>query len=211
VVRPGELDASPRQPSAPVPPPPPPSTIEPLTSDLIRVHLTADERFEEKYRKAKDLLSHSRPGAGLADVLEAALDALIERHEKRRGLVERPLATPRPSADPGRVPAHVRREVWKRDEGRCQWVLASGEICGSTYQVEVDHVEPRALGGPATVDRCRLLCRPHNQLAAREMFGDDLMDRYTTNPRVEPCGAEESLHHIGISLPSAEPEILHRP
>jgi 5-methylcytosine-specific restriction endonuclease McrA len=189
VVRPGELDASPRQPAAPVPPPPPPSTIEPLTSDLVRVHLTADKRFEEKCRKAKDLLSHSRPGAGLADVLEAALDALIERHEKRRGLVERPLATPRPSADPGRVPAHVRREVWKRDGGRCQWVLASGEICGSTHRVEVDHVEPRALGGPATVERCRLLCRPHNLLAAREILGDQLMDRYTRNPRAEPSGA----------------------
>ena len=191
VVRPGELDPSPRHAAAPAPPPAPPSTIEPLTADLIRVHLTANKRLAEKYRKAKDLLSHALPGASLAEILEAGLDALIERAEKRKGLVARPLAKPRPSKDPGYIPAHVRRVVWKRDGGKCQWPLASGGICGSTHQAEVDHVDPRALGGLATVEGCRVLCRPHNIQSAREVFGDDWMDRFTRNPRsVTPADPE---------------------
>ena len=186
VVRPGELDPSPRHAAAPAPPPAPPSTIEPLTADLIRVHLTANKRLAEKYRKAKDLLSHALPGASLAEILEAGLDALIERAEKRKGLVARPLAKPRPSKDPGYIPAHVRRVVWKRDGGRCQYRLASGEICGSTVRCEIDHITPRAAGGLSTIENCRVCCDVHNDRAAREFFGDDLMDRYTTNPRAGP-------------------------
>jgi hypothetical protein len=37
-----------------------------------------------------------------------------------------------------RIPAAVRRAIWLRDKGRCQWPLESGGICGSTYQVEID-------------------------------------------------------------------------
>jgi 5-methylcytosine-specific restriction endonuclease McrA len=79
----------------------------------------------------------------------------------------------------------VRREVWKRDGGRCQWPVASG-ICGSTHRAEVDHVKPRALGGLATVEDCRVLCKAHNLRAAREVFGDAWMDRFTRNPRAGP-------------------------
>ncbi|HEX9051922.1 MAG TPA: HNH endonuclease signature motif containing protein, partial [Anaeromyxobacter sp.] len=102
---------------------------------------------------------------------------------KRRGLVENPRATPPPSSDPGYVPAHVKRAVWKRDGGRCQYPLASGGVCGSTRRCQIDHIVPRALGGASTVENCRVCCDRHNDRAAREVFGDTWMDRFTTNPR----------------------------
>jgi 5-methylcytosine-specific restriction endonuclease McrA len=76
----------------------------------------------------------------------------------------------------------VRRAVWKRDQGRCIWPLDSGGICGSTRRVELDHIVPRALGGPSTADNCRLICRVHNDLAARLVFGNAQMDQYTSGP-----------------------------
>jgi 5-methylcytosine-specific restriction endonuclease McrA len=45
--------------------------------------------------------------------------------------------------------------------------------------VELDHVVPGSLGGPSSVDNCRLLCRVHNDLAARLIYGNDWMDHYT--------------------------------
>ncbi|HEX9052205.1 MAG TPA: HNH endonuclease signature motif containing protein, partial [Anaeromyxobacter sp.] len=131
----------------------------------------------------RDALSHSHPNAGIEEILTAGLDLLLERSAKRKGLVAKPRAVPPPSSDPGYVPAHVRRAVWKRDGGRCQFRLASGEICGSTLRVEIDHVIPRALGGPSTVDNCRLACRVHKDRSARRVFGDACMDRFTANPR----------------------------
>ena len=80
---------------------------------------------------------------------------------------------------PDRVPAHVKRAVWARDGGRCQWPVEGGGICGSTLRIELDHVVPRARGGPSTVENTRLLCKVHNDLAARHAFGDDWMDRFS--------------------------------
>jgi HNH endonuclease len=159
------------------------ATIEPLTADLSRLHVTVSRRFLEKLEAARDALSHSHPGAGADEILEAGLDLLLERAAKRKGLVENPRREPPPTTDRGHVPAHVRRVVWERDGGRCQYPLASGGVCGSTLRLELDHVLPRAQGGPSTIDNLRVCCRFHNGLAAREAYGDAWMERYTRGRR----------------------------
>jgi 5-methylcytosine-specific restriction endonuclease McrA len=76
----------------------------------------------------------------------------------------------------------VRREVWRRDDGRCQWPVGgrAGGICGSRLRVEYDHVVPRARSGSPTARNLRLLCHFHNQIAARLAFGDAWMDRFAS-------------------------------
>jgi hypothetical protein len=155
-----------------------PANFQPLDAERGRLHLTVSRAFVAKLEAAKDALSHAMPGASSEEILEAGLDELISKVAKRRGLVKSPRKAPPPSKG-DHVPAHVRREVWRRSGGRCEWVLESGERCGSTKRVEVDHVDPRALGGPPTIENTRALCRPHNLLAARQVFGDQWMDRFT--------------------------------
>jgi len=163
-------------------PPPAPGPrrdgTEPLTAELHRLHVTVSNRFLEKLERAKAALSHSHPGGGAEEILEAGLDLLLERRAKRQGLVENPRKEERPCA-PDHVPARVKRAVWERDGGRCQWPLESGGVCGSTLRLELDHIHPRALGGPSTVSNMRLLCKLHNGLAARKAFGEVWMDRFT--------------------------------
>jgi hypothetical protein len=81
------------------------------------------------------------------------------------------------------VPAAVRRAVFIRDGGCCQWRMSSGGVCGSRTRVELDHIVPVALGGESTLSNMRLLCALHNALAARQVFGAQLMDRYTSRGR----------------------------
>jgi len=69
------------------------------------------------------------------------------------------------------VPAHVEREVRLRDGDRCQFPLDAGGVCGSTWQVELDHVVPRALEGPTTVANLRCACAFHNRYAAEWALG----------------------------------------
>jgi hypothetical protein len=128
------------------------------------MHLTVSKRFEGKVAAARDALSHAKPGASTEEVLETALDLLLERAAKRKGLVEKPRKAARP-AKPDHIPAAVKRAVWLRDGGRCQFRLPSGEICGATHQIEYDHhPTPLALGGASTVENTRLCCRAHNQI-----------------------------------------------
>jgi len=161
-------------------------TVVPLTADLRRVHYTVSKRFLDKLDRARDALSHSNPSASVEEILEKGLDLILDRSAKRKGLVAKPRKA-KESLPPVRgsryVPAEIRRAVWERDGGKCQFRLASGEICGSTYQVEIDHIESRALGGRATIDKLRCCCRPHNDEHARQVFGDGWMDRYTRRKR----------------------------
>jgi len=169
----------------------PRTSAEPLTADLRRLHVTVSKRFMEKLEAAKDALSHSHPGADAEAILEAGLDLVIERAARRKGLVKRPRTVVAPVApagdegggDPRYVPAAVQREVWVRDGGRCQWALDGGGICGSTHLVELDHTVPVGRGGKPTVNGVRVLCRFHNDLAAREVHGDAWMDRFTGGAR----------------------------
>ena len=171
-------------PAAPVHAAPPPvplanaSTVEPLDAERVRLHITVSRRFLAKLEATKDALSHARPGASAEEVLEACMDLLLAQHAKRRGIVERPRKTVRPATSDA-IPAAVKREVWRRAGGHCEWPLDAGGVCGSTLRLEFDHVTARAHGGPSTFENVRLLCRFHNQLAARRVFGDACMDHFT--------------------------------
>jgi hypothetical protein len=166
--------------AAPLVPPRPArsDSAEPVTAELSRLHVTVSRRFLEKLEAARAALSHARPGATAEEILEAGLDLVLAQQAKRKGLVAKPRKVA-PPAKSDHVPAHVKRAVWTRDGGRCQWPVDGGGVCGSTLRVEFDHVVPRARGGPSTVDGVRLLCAVHNQLAARSAFGDEWMDQFT--------------------------------
>jgi len=160
----------------------------PLTADLRRFHVNVSRRFLEKLDAARAAHSHSRPNA-TEEILEAGLDLVLAQQAKRKGMVEKPREEA-PPAKPDHLPAHVKRAVWVRDGGRCQWRVESGGICGSTLRVQFDHVVPRARGGPSTVDNVRIVCAMHNDLAARQAFGNAWMDRFTHRGRAPaPDGA----------------------
>ena len=67
------------------------------------------------------------------------------------------------------IPAPVRREVWRRDGGRCSYVDPhSGRRCGSRFLLELDHIVPFALGGTAEPPNLRLHCAAHHRFRHRE-------------------------------------------
>jgi hypothetical protein len=53
-------------------------TVQPLTEDLRRLSVTVSARFLRKLAAARDGLSHAQPGATTEQVLEAALDLLLQ-------------------------------------------------------------------------------------------------------------------------------------
>jgi 5-methylcytosine-specific restriction endonuclease McrA len=170
-------------------------STEPLTPNLQRLHMTVSKQFLDKLDAARMGQGHAQPGASAEKVIEAALDLLLAQQAKRRAEVKKPRQNPRPAKNPGHIPAAVKRAVWSRDDGKCTWPLDSGGTCGSTLRLEIDHVVPRARGGPSTIDNCRLTCRVHNQLAARQVYGDDWMNKFTTGELKNVPVAREAAAH----------------
>jgi hypothetical protein len=90
-----------------------------------------------------------------------------------------PGGVPRAPSTARTIPAAVRREVWARDNGCCSWRSRDGRRCGSRWKLELDHIQPVALGGDSTVANLRLICRAHNVRHAEQIFGRRHMARFT--------------------------------
>lgn len=159
----------------------PAPAIAPLTSDgyLLRVTLSAEAHAN--LRRAQDLMRHTIPSGDAAAVLEHALRLLVERLEhgkaakshRPRTPASKPIAASDSGAKPGEsrcIPAHVRREVWARDLGRCAFVGPQGR-CTETGRLEYHHVLPFARGGTASVANIALRCRAHNRFEGEAIFG----------------------------------------
>ena len=67
--------------------------IEPLSAERSRIHVNISREFVKKLKMARAGLSHALPGATMEQVLEAALDLLLEKQARARGQVKRPRTT----------------------------------------------------------------------------------------------------------------------
>lgn len=162
--------------------------MDPLNAEQVKVQFTMSRSVLAKMQQAQDLLGHQVPRHDIAALFEKLLDMAIPALEKKKfAATDRPRA-PRPTssastsassgtpaANPRTIPAHVQREVWKRDGGQCTFKSRTGRRCERTRGIEFDHVKPVALGGEGTCENVRLLCRKHNQLEAERRLGAEFM------------------------------------
>jgi len=110
---------------------------------------------------------------------------LAELEKTRLGKTERARRAA-PPADPGTVTRAARREVFERDGERCAYLdEETGRRCEARALLQIDHQEPRALGGSGEVDNLRLLCAPHNRLVAKQRFGREHVERAISERRRE--------------------------
>lgn len=150
----------------------PPTVIQPLTPHDYRVQFTISAETREKLRRVQDLMRHVIPNGDVGAIFDRALSMLLQDLQKRRtAAVDRPRSGRATAASSRHIPAKVRREVWKRDAGRCAFVGSQGR-CTETGFLELHHVTPYAAGGAATAENIQLRCKPHNAYEAERFFGE---------------------------------------
>jgi len=121
-------------------------------------------------------------------VLERALDALVEKLERRKFAKAARSRPGKASKNPRHIPADVRRAVWERDEGQCTFVSDKGKRCEARTRLEFDHIDPVARGGRSSKDGLRLRCRAHNQYEAECTFGAGFMREKRESARCRAVG-----------------------
>lgn len=116
-----------------------------------KISIDVSEETYELWKKFKSLNAHK----DLSD--EMLLRFAIEKAES----VEAPkkkMPIKEHKEDSRYIPAHLKREVFKKAGYKCQW-----KECKSVYALEIDHIMPIAKGGKTIASNLRLLCRNHNQ------------------------------------------------
>jgi hypothetical protein len=136
----------------------------------ITVLLSPDQR--RRLDNAKGILAHSGPIRSNAEAIDRLSNFFLRKKDFTRGFVgadetlhqEKSPPVEGPEAKrPRAISANLRRAVFRRDGGKCQHRLERGKICGSTYQIELDHIIPVSKGGKSKYENLRCLCRVHNQ------------------------------------------------
>lgn len=108
-----------------------------------------------------------------AEIFDQALTLLLKDLERRRCAA---VKSPRPAREAAggsrHIPASVKREVWRRDDGRCAYTGRAGR-CSERSFLEYHHLRPYAVGGRGDAANIELRCRAHNAYEASLFFGSE--------------------------------------
>jgi hypothetical protein len=169
--------------------------------ESVRLEITLNKDQMAKIERAREVLSHTLPGATNAELFTYLAEFLIQ---KRDPLVKKPAkakaaksqaseaevkselgvdltpvaagtseAEVKNTATPTRrkLPAATLRAVHQRDVC-CQWRdRETGKICGTRFQTQADHIQPLWAGGSDELENMQILCAAHNRLKYRQEAG----------------------------------------
>jgi hypothetical protein len=148
-----------------------------LQNGGVQITLRLDKVQRQKSDRTRDIMARTGPITGTAILYENLCDFFLRKKDlvsenstqhtlSRQGTL-RKNPDPQPSRNKLRnIPMSIRRAVFKRDSGRCQFSNSEGKLCGSPYQIEIDHILPLSRGGTNDIENLRCLCRAHNQWKA---------------------------------------------
>jgi hypothetical protein len=123
----------------------------------VRAEITFSKEDWETLTRAKEVLSHSVPSGELTEVISYCARFTLSKKDPSTSARE-----VKPRQSQGGVSRATRRFVFRRDK-TCQHRHADGRLCGSRYQLQVDHVQSRWRGGGNEVENLQLLCGVHNR------------------------------------------------
>ena len=149
-------------------------TIKVKNSDKIEVKLAMNRELMEKLEKIKQLNSHKHPQLTLVETIELMADFMIAKKDlasvkTRASKTAKNNAPPPPRGGGKSVPRAVKMAVWREAGGNCEYQhKKTGLRCRSRYQLEIEHIKPKAFGGGNNRENLKLFCRAHNRMTARE-------------------------------------------
>jgi hypothetical protein len=163
---------------------PKPDQVRILNEDQTEIRFAADRELLEMLQQIQALTTHRSLEPGYNGLLKFMAAQVLKKldpaqQNERNSLSPEKAAAQHASKTHARyVPASVKREIWRKDQGKCSYVSPTGIQCGSKHGLQLDHVTPWAMGGETSSRNLRLLCANHNRLAAIEIYGERKMHPY---------------------------------
>ncbi len=146
-----------------------------VNSEEAKLTVVLGEEAVENLKRVKELLAHTKPGASFAEVIAHLAKDFVDRQDplKKSGTGQarrQKTATLTPSQ---------KRAVLQRTKGQCEFIdPITKRRCQSRFQIQVDHIIPKAHGGTNESKNLRCLCREHNFYEAEKKLGQEFMKQW---------------------------------
>ena len=144
---------------------------------LVRSEFSAEEATMQKLDRIRSLVSHRLAmNASLGQLIDLMADYFLNREDplqrdaKRKAKAQTKQVRLKAPDNPRQIPAAARDEVFVRDQ-RCTYIGPDGKRCDSTHVLQVDHIQPVARRGAASISNLRLLCAYHNRMESERLMG----------------------------------------
>ena len=145
-----------------------------VAADLTRLNLTIPDDVRDMLVRLKEIW----PDTDYVEVIKRSLKLALEKVDPTRKTSKTAVSVKRR----GRVTYYGRsldQALWRRAGSRCEYIdKKTGRRCEARHHLQREHVIPLALGGTNELSNMQLLCRTHNLLRARQVFGDAKLDHY---------------------------------
>jgi 5-methylcytosine-specific restriction endonuclease McrA len=181
--------------------------VREVGGDELTITFTASKELRTQLERVRELHSHVDASLSYEGLFEMLADFYIAKKDRLKvkarspskgrstpkvepsddsSLPQRRSGAPSANSQPAvsrlasrrALPRALEREVRQRDQNQCVWLLPGGKRCGSRWKLEIDHIDPYAMGGESTLENLRCLCREHNQFAAQKVFGREKMSEF---------------------------------
>ncbi|MBC7370417.1 MAG: HNH endonuclease [Bdellovibrionaceae bacterium] len=165
---------------------------QPQKDGSVRLEITLSAEEYDLLRKAQSCISHAVPSNDIAKAIAYLAKSQIKKVEGKSNPLQQnesdqdksghsAAVTTRPTPSASEAPTqllqaarrrryirrNVRRSLLTKSNYCCSYENPeTGRICGSRYQLQVDHIVPLAKGGTDQHSNYRILCGIHNRYEA---------------------------------------------
>ena len=156
----------------------PKEKIRELGNGKTEIKIILDQEGLKNLETLKHLLSHQNPNLSYGELVLFLSKLGLKKYDLRQKslkkasaqtLMRQPLQKQKLMTR--YIPINIRRKVWQRDEGCCSYRdFKTNRKCGSKHLLQVDHIQPFALGGKHEIQNLRLLCANHNKRRSQQTF-----------------------------------------
>lgn len=163
------------------------------SEDRLRISYASSAALEKNLDRIKLIWSHVDPNMSREDLLMRMSEIVLEQvdpvRKADRAMARKAMAAANPvatglatdklhaheveakrSTKPSRyIKAEAAHNIRaKNSDQGCEFVdEKTGEICGSKFQLQRDHIQPYSVGGSSEADNLRVYCSAHNSWAWR--------------------------------------------